>query len=146
MNKNSKENIKPWSNKIKFGLTWLLYSLLAILIGAFWHAKLFVKYYKEANFITATEINVPLAIGSMLLLGYTSTYFFSKIYQANSRNYKTILIAINVLLLPRMVVTFAQVAEQNVNGKGLNLIVLEFGLYLIISIIWGGLSGKIYDK
>lgn len=138
--------ITEWSNKTKFGLTWLLYTILAILIGAFWHAKLFIGQYKEANFITAVEINVPLAIGSMLLLGYTSTYLFSKIYRPNSRIFSTIITAINVLLLPRMVVVFAQTAEQNVNGKGINLIVLEFGLYLIISIIWGGLSGKIYDK
>ncbi len=146
MGNNSMGEISTWSNRTKFGLTWLLYALLAITIGAFWHAKLFVKYYKEANFITAAEINVPLAIGSMLLLGYTSTYLFSKIYRPNSRNYSAIITAINVLLLPRMVVAFAQTAEQNVNGKGLNLIVLEFGLYLIISIIWGGLSGKIFDK
>jgi len=52
-------------------------------IGAFWHAKWFQREYKEFNFITAFEINVPLELISMLVLGFISTYFFSNIYKVN---------------------------------------------------------------
>jgi len=45
-----------------------------------------------------------------------------------------------------MVVAFAHPAEQDVNGKGLNLILFEFGLYFNMSVIWGFLSGKIYKR
>ncbi|MBF2708679.1 hypothetical protein [Flavobacterium soyangense] len=146
MNKNKIKETSTWSTKKQFGLTWTMYTLVAVSIGAFWHAKWFERQYKEFNFITASEINVPLALTSMLLLGFISTYFFSNIYKPNNGNFGAIKTAIIVLLVPRMVVAFANAAEQDVNGKGLNLILFEFGLYLIMSIVWGFISSKIYNR
>ncbi len=146
MNKTEIKETSELSAKRKFGLTWSMYTLVAMLIGGFWHAKWFERQYKEFNFITASEINVPLALISMLLLGFISTYFFSHIYKINNGILGAIKTGIFVLLVPRMVVAFAHAAEQDVNGKGLNLILLEFGLYFIMSIIWGFVSGKIYNR
>lgn len=146
MNKTEIKETSEWSAKRKFGLSWTMYTLVAMLIGAFWQAKWFERQYKEFNFITASEINVPLALISMLLFGFISTYFFSHIYKVNNGIFGAFKTGIIVLLVPRMVVAFAYAAEQDVNGKGLNLILLEFGLYLIISIFWGFVSGKIYNR
>lgn len=138
--------METWSNKKKFGLIWFTYTLTALLIGAFWHTKWFEREYKEFNFITASEINMPLALSSMLLLGFISTYFFFNIYKAHIGIFGGIKTGLIVLLVPRMVVSIAHAAEQDVNGKGLDLVLLELGLYFIMSVIWGFISGKIYNR
>ncbi|MFT5103629.1 MAG: hypothetical protein ACI86C_001289 [Candidatus Latescibacterota bacterium] len=51
-----------------------------------------------------------------------------------------------MVLIPRMGVTFADAAEQDVNGKELSLILFELGLYTITTIVWGVLAGKVYKR
>ncbi|MFT5822636.1 MAG: hypothetical protein ACI8ZM_003892 [Crocinitomix sp.] len=146
MEKNKIMETSGWSPKRKFGLTWLVFTIVAIIIGASWHAILFDEQYKSFNFITAPEVMVPLALTSMLLLGFISTYFFSHIYKSPSGTFGAIKTALIIVLLPRMAVTFAYAAEQDVNGKELNLILFEFGLYTIMAIIWGVFAGNIYKR
>jgi len=133
-----------WSSKRKFTLAWVVFTFVAVVIGASWHTILFGVQYKSFNFITAQEVIVPVALLSMLLLGFISTYFFSHIYKPQSGTLGAIKTAFMVLLVPRMVVAFAHAAEQDVNGQWLNLILFEFGLYSIMALVWGVVTGKIY--
>ena len=141
---NKTEKYFARSRRRKFVLTWLAFTLVAIIIGASWHVKWFAEQYNSFNFITASEVVIPLAITSMLSLGFISTYLFSKIYKPHSGCIGAIKTAIIVVLTPRMVNTFAFAAEQDVNGHVLNLILFELGLYTIMSIIWGVIAGIIY--
>jgi hypothetical protein len=144
MKRSKIEKPSVWTSRRKFALTWTAFTAVAVIIGAFWHSKLFEEQYKSFNFITASEVIIPLALSSMLLLGFISTYFFSHIYKANSGTFGAIKTAIMVVLIPRMVVTFAHAAEQDVNGKVMSLILFEIALYTIMAIIWGLIAGKIY--
>ena len=144
MKENNKTDQLHWSKKKRFILTWIAFTIVAVIIGAPWHVKLFAEQYKSFNFITANEVIAPLALSSMLLLGFISTHFFSYLYKNVNDNCKGIKTALVVLLLPRMAVTFAFAAEQNVNGNAIELILLEFGLYSIMAIVWGFIAGKIY--
>tara|TARA_B110000211_G_C14054259_1_gene542612 strand:+ start:571 stop:1008 length:438 start_codon:yes stop_codon:yes gene_type:complete len=144
MKENNKKDRLAWSRNKRFSLTWITFTLVAVIIGAPWHVKLFAEQYKSFNFITATEVIVPLALSSMLLLGFISTYFFSYLHKNTKDNLSGIKTGLIVLLIPRLAVTFAFAAEQNVNGKALELILLEFGLYSIMAIVWGFIAGRIY--
>jgi hypothetical protein len=69
MKKNRPEEQPAWSSTKKFALTWTVFTLVAMPIGALSHAKWFATQYESFNFITASEIVIPLALASMLLLG-----------------------------------------------------------------------------
>lgn len=129
----------------KFLLGWLFFTLIAGITGALWHTYWFSEEYAKYNFITANEVIISLALVSMLLFGFISTYFFHQISKLKNLNYiNSIATAFIIVLIPRMSISFAHAAEQDVNGKVFELILFEFGLYSIIALLWGVSIAKIY--
>lgn len=138
--------MKFTSGTRKFILGWLSFSIVSTAFGILWHINFFYEEYKSFNLITAENVIIPLAISSMLLLGFISTYFFDRIYQPKNGYFEATKIALLVVLIPRMVVTLAFAAEQDVNGRVFDLIIFEVSLYSLIAIFWGLIMGEIYKN
>jgi len=137
-NRSRKE--RRTSKHRNLGVTWLAFTLTAGTLGLAWHELLFKSEYESFNFITAEKVIAPLALLSMLTLGFISSYLYTRLFDPAKGLSGGIRIGLVVLVLPRLAVTLAQASEQDVNGHVADLIIYETALYILMGLTWGALA------